>query len=74
MNKYDIIGVGACLDNEYEREAIEITNRVQILSEDKLAQYIRQVFKFWFGEDLLPTNDSIFKLMAIEIKMICPEE
>lgn len=74
VNKYDLIGIAFVADDEYEPEAIEIANRANILSEDKLAEYIRQVFEFWFGAGLIPKHEAVYKNMAIEIKRICPEK
>ena len=49
LNKYDPIGIITLVNkHEYSIEAIDIANRCNILSLDRLAKYIQEVFKFWF--------------------------
>jgi len=53
LAKYDIMGIGDyCSKDEYEIEAIEIANRSEITTLEELSLYIKEVFKFWFNEDV----------------------
>lgn len=68
--KYDPAEIAWASKDEYKSEVIEIANRAIVLSEEKLAEYIYEVFKFWFGESVIKTDMQIYKKMAAEIKTI----
>ena len=67
LNIYDPVGMGNLVgENEYEIEAMEIANRSFILCIDELSQYIQDVFKFWYGGEII--DDSICFNIAKDIK------
>ncbi len=68
IEKYDPIGIAYLTENEYEPEAIDITNRCCVLSEEDLYQYTKDVFEFWFGKNLSANKDDIYRYIAREIK------
>jgi len=76
VDKYDPVGISWASSDEYQPEVIEIANRAFVLTEKELADYIYEVFKFWFPESIVPhpEHTDIYKKMAKEIKLLFPEE
>lgn len=68
IEKYDPISIADFAKDEYKPETIDIANRCYVLTEERLCQYIKEVFEFWFGENLSANKDNIYKCIASEIK------
>lgn len=76
VDKHDPIGISWASSDEYEPEVIEIANRAFVLSEEELADYVYEVFMFWFPEPLVPHPEytDMYKEMAKEIKELFPSD
>lgn len=74
VDEHDPIGISWCSDDEYKNEVLEIYNRAYVLSEEELASYIYDVFRFWFSESIVPhpKHTDMYKEMAKEIKALFP--
>lgn len=70
IEKYDLVGIAWCSKDEYKSEAIDIANRASALSEEELAEYIYEVFAFWFSEEVIEQDKSVYQQMAREIKAL----
>lgn len=70
IEKYDPAGIAYVSEDEYKSEAIDIANRAYVLSEEKLAEYIYEVFVFWFTAIVVKEDKAIYQQMAKEIKAL----
>lgn len=69
VSRYNLVSLVDVTDDEYEPEARDIANRAGVLSENDLAEYIYDVFRFWFGAKLIPSKDNyVYGDMTEEIK------
>lgn len=73
IEEFDPIGIAFVSDDEYAPEARDIANRCGVLEEDELADYIYEVFKFWFGAAIVPKKKEMYSQMAHKIKAIANE-
>jgi hemerythrin len=70
IEKYDPAGIAHMSEDEYKSEVTDIANRAYVLSEEKLAEYIYEVFVFWLTETVIKEDKTIYQQMAKEIKAL----
>lgn len=70
VEKYDPVGIAYVSKDEYKSEVIDIANRAYVLPEEQLAEYIYEVFVFWFTAIVVKEDKAIYQQMAKEIKAL----